>query len=53
MGWEEQMDATQLNLMAILAVLAAAGVLAVVVAFLSSQTLKDEGLRRVVKRWLR
>lgn len=47
------MNATQMNLMAILAVLAVAGVLGVLVAFLSSQTLKNEGLRRVVKRWLR
>lgn len=53
MGWEEQMDATQLNLMAILAVLVAAGALGVLVAVLSSQTLRHEGLRRVVKRWLR
>lgn len=53
MGWEKLMDATQLNLMAILAVLAGAGVLGVLVAVLSSQTLRDEGLRRVVKRWLR
>lgn len=47
------MDATQLNLMAMLAVLAGAGVFAVLVAVLSSRTLKHEGLRAVVKRWLR
>jgi len=47
------MDATQLNLMAMLAILAAAGVFAVLVALLSSQTLRHEGLRQVVKRWLR
>lgn len=47
------MDATQLNLMAMLAVLVVAGVFGVLVAVLSSQTLRDEGLRRLVKRWLR
>jgi hypothetical protein len=47
------MDSAQLNLMAILAVVAVAGVFAVLVAVLSSQTLRHEGLRRVVKRWLR
>jgi flagellar biosynthesis protein FliQ len=47
------MDATQLNLMVILVVLVVAGVLGVVVAVLSSQTLRDEGVRRLVKRWLR
>jgi VIT1/CCC1 family predicted Fe2+/Mn2+ transporter len=47
------MDSTQLNLMAILAVLAVAGVFGVLVAVLSSRTLRHEGLRRVVKRWLR
>jgi hypothetical protein len=47
------MDATQLNLMVMVGVLAGAGVLAVLVALLSSQTLRREGLRQVVKRWLR
>jgi hypothetical protein len=47
------MDAMQLNLMVMLAVLAGAGVLAVLVAVLTSQTLRQEGLRQVVKRWLR
>lgn len=46
------MDATQQNMLAIFAVLAVAGVLAIGVGVLSSQTLRQEGLRRVVKRWL-
>ena len=46
------MDAGQLNLLVILAVLAGAGVLAVLVAVLSSERLRQEGLRQVVKRWL-
>jgi phosphotransferase system glucose/maltose/N-acetylglucosamine-specific IIC component len=47
------MDSTQLNLMVIVAVLAAAGVFAIIVAALSSRTLRDEGLKNLVKRWLR
>jgi hypothetical protein len=47
------MDATQLNLVVMLAILAGAGMLAVLVALLSSRTLRHEGLRQVVKRWLR
>jgi hypothetical protein len=47
------MDAAQLNLLVMLAILAGAGVLAVLVALFSSQTLRREGLRGVIKRWLR
>jgi hypothetical protein len=46
------MSATQENLLVLLAILGMACVLAVIVGALSSQTLRDEGLRRVVKRWL-
>jgi hypothetical protein len=46
------MDATQENLLVLLVILAMAGVLAVLVGVFSSQSLRDEGLRRVVKRWL-
>lgn len=47
------MDAAQLNLMVMLAILGGASVLAVLFALLSSQRLRHEGLRQVVKRWLR
>ena len=47
------MDATLLNMMVLLLILGIAGVLGVGVALLSSQTLRDVGLRRLMKRWLR
>jgi hypothetical protein len=46
------MDAAQQNLLVLVLILSIAGVLAVFVGVLSSRTLRDEGLRRVVKRWL-
>ena len=51
--WGNNMDATQLNLTVLAVVLAAAGVFAVFVAALSSRSLRDEGLKNLVKRWLR
>ena len=51
-GKRQPMDATQENLLVLLVILAMAGVLAVLVGVFSSQSLRDEGLRRVVKRWL-
>lgn len=47
------MDASQLNLVVLLALLGFAGILAIIVAAISSRTLRDEGLRRTIKRWLR
>jgi hypothetical protein len=46
------MSATQENLLVLIALLGMACLLALVVGVLSSQSLRDEGLRRVVKRWL-
>jgi len=46
------MSAAQENFLVLAAILGIACVMAVVVGALSSQTLRDEGLRRVVKRWL-
>ena len=47
------MDAKEQNMMVIVLVLAIAAVLGVGVAALSSRTLKDVGIRQLVKRWLR
>lgn len=46
------MDATQLNFAVLLALAVVAAVFAVVVALLSSRSLRDEGLRQMIKRWL-
>lgn len=46
------MSATQENLLVLIALLGMACLLALVVGVLSSQTIRDEGLRRAVKRWL-
>ena len=46
------MDATQQNLLVLIGILGAAGVGAIVVATLSSQSLREQGLKRLVKRWL-
>jgi hypothetical protein len=46
------MDAAQQNLFVLVLILSGAGLLAVLVGVLSSRTLRDEGLRRLVKRWL-
>ena len=46
------MSATQENLLVLIALLGMACLLALVVGVLSSQTLREEGLRRVVKRLL-
>ena len=46
------MNATQQNMLVLVLLLGMAGVFAVLVGVLSSQTLRDEGLRGVVKRWL-
>jgi hypothetical protein len=46
------MNATQQNMLVLVLLLGIAGVFAVLVGVLSSQSLRDEGLRRVVKRWL-
>lgn len=46
------MNATQQNMLVLAVLLGMACVFAVIVGFLSSQTLREEGLRRVVKRWL-
>lgn len=46
------MDSSQQNLLVILLILGGAGILAGLVGILSSQTLRDEGIRRLVKRWL-
>jgi hypothetical protein len=45
-------DATQLNFAVLLVLLVIAGVFAVLVGALSSRSLREEGLRRVIKRWL-
>lgn len=46
------MDATQLNFVVLFVLVAFAGVFAVVIGLLSSQSVRDEGLRRAIKRWL-
>ena len=46
------MDATLQNLLVLTAIMGAAGVGAVIVAILSSHSLRDQGLKRLVKRWL-
>jgi hypothetical protein len=46
------MNATQQNMLVLVLLLGMAGVFAILVGVLSSQSLRDEGLRRVVKRWL-
>jgi hypothetical protein len=47
-----QMDATQENLLVLLILLGVAALGALVVGILSSRALREEGLRRLVKRWL-
>jgi hypothetical protein len=46
------MNATQQNMLVLLLLVGVAGVFAIIVGVLSSQSLRDEGFRRVVKRWL-
>ena len=46
------MDATQQNLLVLALIVIVAGLVAVVVGILSSRTLRDEGVRYLVKRWL-
>ena len=46
------MSATQQNLLVLLALLGMACLVALVIGVLSSQSLRDEGFRAVVKRWL-
>lgn len=46
------MNAVQENVLVILLVLGMAAVLGVVVSVLSSETLREEGFRRLMKRWL-
>jgi hypothetical protein len=46
------MNATQQNMLVLLLLVGMAGVFAIIVGVLSSQSLRDEGFRRVVKRWL-
>ena len=46
------MDAAQQNVIVLMLILGGAGLMAVLVGVLSSRTLRDEGFRRVVKRWL-
>ena len=46
------MDATQQNMLALVAIVGVSVVFALVVAALSSRSLRDEGLRKLVKRWL-
>lgn len=46
------MDATQLNFAVLFALAVMAGAFAILVGLLSSRSLREEGLRRVVKRWL-
>jgi Mn2+/Fe2+ NRAMP family transporter len=47
------MDVTQQNYLILGILLAAAATGALVVGVLSSQSLREEGLRRLIKRWLR
>ncbi len=46
------MDATQENMLVILAAAGVAAVLGLIVCVLSSRTLREEGVRGVLKRWL-
>jgi hypothetical protein len=46
------MDATLLNFVVLFGLALLAGVSAIAVGLLSSQSLREEGLRRVIKRWL-
>jgi len=46
------MDAAQQNLLVLVLIVIIAAVVAVFVGVLSSRTLREEGLRRLVKRWL-
>ena len=45
------MDAIQENMLVILAAVGVAAVLGLIVCVLSSRTLREDGVRRVVKRW--
>jgi hypothetical protein len=49
----ETMDATQQNLLVLVVLGLAAALFALLVAVLSSRSLRDEGIKRLVKRWLR
>lgn len=46
------MDTMQQNLLVLIALVGAAGVGALFVAALASQSLRELGLKRLVKRWL-
>jgi hypothetical protein len=46
------MDALQQNIFVLVLLVLLAGGLAVLVGILSSKSLREEGLRRLVKRWL-
>lgn len=46
------MDATQQNLLVLTALMGAAGIGVLVVAVLSSRSLREQGLKRLVKRLL-
>jgi hypothetical protein len=52
LGLGEPMNATQQNMLVLMLLVGMAAVFAVLVGVLSSQTLREEGLRRTVKRWL-
>jgi hypothetical protein len=51
-GAEVRMDTMQQNLLVLIALAGAASVGALVVAALSSQSLRQLGLKQLVKRWL-
>ena len=46
------MNSGEMNLLAILGVVGVGAVMVVLVGLFSSRSLKEDGLRRVVKRWL-
>ncbi len=46
------MSADQLNILVLALILGVSALLAVIVGVLSSHTLRDEGLRHLIKRWL-
>ncbi len=46
------MDATEQNILVLVVVLGFAGVGALLVAVLSSRSLREQGLKRLMKRWL-
>lgn len=46
------MNATQQNLMVLMLLAGSATLFAIVLGLLSSRSLRDEGLRRLFKRWL-